>query len=78
MRFDLQRIVDKALDGSREPHPHQVARQTLLRIAPEYREEALLVALATYVEARIYERQDDPMPSSTVARADSLRTSDPA
>jgi len=74
MTFDLQRLVDKALDRGDDADPHLIARAVLLRITPDQREEALLVALATYVEARIYERGDDSLPSPTHPSADSLRT----
>ncbi len=57
MPFDLQALVDRTLDRSLEADPHQLARNILMRIAPADREEALLLALAAYTEARIYERQ---------------------
>ncbi len=74
MTLDLQWVVDRALDSSDAADPHVVARNVLMRIRPEDRDDALLLALAAYVEARVYERQDDPMPTRTVPRADSLRT----
>ena len=59
MTFDLRAVVDRALDTSDEPDPRQVARNALLRIPVEHREQALLTALECYVEARLYERQDE-------------------
>ncbi len=59
MTFDLRAIVDRTLDTSDEPDPRQVARGALLRIPVEHREQALLTALEHYVEARVYERQDE-------------------
>jgi len=72
--FNLQAIVDRTLDTGRDADPHVIARGVLPRIDLDHREEALLVALATYVEARIYERGDDALPSPTHPSADSLRT----
>ncbi len=74
MTLDLQRVVDRALDRTEEADPHTVARNVLMRIKPEDREDALLLAMAAYVEARVYERQNESLPTTTVARADQLRT----
>ncbi len=74
MTLDLQRVVDPALDLTEKADPHILSRDVLMRIRPEDREDALLLALAAYVEARVYERQNDPFPTTTVARADQLRT----
>lgn len=63
--FDLRGAVDRELSRAANPAPVDVARTALMRIPAEHREQALLQALATYVEARIHEVQDDPMPSKT-------------
>ena len=66
--------VDEELATGRAPDPHGVARNALPRIAPEHRDEALLVALATYCEARIGETQGGPIPATTYPNAASVRS----
>ena len=72
--LNLHTVVDRALDASPAPDPHAVARAALMRIPVGSREDALLLALAAYVEARIYERQEDPMPTRTVSTVGELRS----
>ncbi len=74
MTFDLHRITDTELDSSDVADPHELSRRVSLSIPLEYRDEALLVALAAYTEARIHERQHDGMPTPTAPNAASLRT----
>lgn len=58
--FDLVAVLDRALDSSNEPAPVDVARNALLRIPLERREEALIQALTICIESRLYERQGEP------------------
>ena len=74
MSVNLHNLVDKAYKAHFSPDPHVIARHVLIRIKPEDRDEALLVALATYVEARGDELQGFPgLRAPTVARGDDVR-----
>jgi hypothetical protein len=74
MSLNLHRLVDKAYQAELSPDPHVIARHVLMRIKPEDRDEALLVALATYAEARGEELQGLPLlQTPTVARGADVR-----
>ena len=72
--LNLQNIVDKALASSPHPDPHVVARSVLMRIPVESRSDAMLIALAAYVEARVLEAQNDPQPTVTCATVADVRS----
>ena len=74
MSLNLHNLVDKAYKAHLSPDPHVIARHVLMRIKPVDRDEALLVALATYVEARGEELQGLPLlQTPTVARGADVR-----
>ena len=71
--FNLQDVVDRALADSGSPDPHGIGRHALMRIGPGDREAALLIALCAYVEARMYEMQDESIPVRTIATINDVR-----
>ena len=62
---ELRKIVDRELDRSDAADPRDVARTAIMRIPAKDREAALVIALGTFIEARIYERQDESLPPDT-------------
>jgi len=71
--LNLRDLVDTALARSTHPDPHAVARTALMRIPVGSRDDALLIALAVYVEVRIREADDDLGPTSSIASVDEVR-----